>query len=585
VVRRRRDRDELPVRARPEHVLLAVALAACRGRAPAPAANADAAALVELPPPRGKVVSLVYSADVAGEYERCDCAVAPLGGFSRRAAEVDRIRAESSGVDGVIQVDAGDLFLPVDAMDASWRPAPGGEVERRARLLAAAYARLGVTAYTPGERDLRLGLPLLRRVLADAKIPVVSANLADERGHLLFDADRLVDVAGVRVGVFGVTAPSLVAPETLWSLRSAHEPLPLFRPPGVVVRDALAATRAEVASLRARGATIIVLLAHGGFVDELLARVPGIDWVVLGESPPKLETPEVVLAPAGHAVRKLGAMNLGRFLGRLDLHVVSGSGEGPWADRDGRATLAARIASHEQQIANLAGRAPRDARGDRLLETLRSRVADEVRELHALPPRITSDWFQNRVVALDTSVPDQIGTAALVAAYDAASAPARTKRVGLAASRDGASAASTRVGPGAGAKPSATYLGGEACARCHAPEIAFWRSTKHAGAFAALEQARSAQSLACVGCHVTGFAQPGGSMNVADLSTRLRDVGCEACHGPGSAHVDAPREPGLVERTPSAAACLGCHTPDRTPAPFDLAALTRAVVGPGHGAR
>jgi len=126
--------------------------------------------------------------------------VTPIGGLARRAAEVDRIRGES---DGVLQVDAGDLFLPrgdeVEAQRTGLRPPTPGEVERRARLIAAAYARLGVAAFTPGERDLALGVPLLRRVLADAEIPVVSANLVDTRGELLFPADRLVEVSGVKV--------------------------------------------------------------------------------------------------------------------------------------------------------------------------------------------------------------------------------------------------------------------------------------------------------------------------------------------------------------------------------------------------
>jgi hypothetical protein len=43
-------------------------------------------AAVEAPPPRGKVVSLVYTSNVGGEYQRCGCAVTPIGGLARRAA-------------------------------------------------------------------------------------------------------------------------------------------------------------------------------------------------------------------------------------------------------------------------------------------------------------------------------------------------------------------------------------------------------------------------------------------------------------------------------------------------------------------
>jgi hypothetical protein len=518
-------------------------------------ARADAAAPAEVAPPRGKVLSLVYVADVGGEYERCDCAVSPVGGFARRAAEVDRIRAES---DGVIQVDSGDLFLPQEASLDRWRPPSAAELERRAHLIAAAYARLRVTAFSPGERDLALGLPLLRRVLADAKVPVVSATLTDGKGRLLFDADRLVDVAGLKVGIFGVTAPSFA--ERTRETTDGDGRRTRAWPAGVSARDPAAAARAEAESLRARGAALVVALVDVGLLGEaraLLARVPGIDWAVVGHGGARLDTPE--LLDGGAHLLAAGAR--GESLGRLDLHALVGGG-GPYADRDARANLEARIASHEGQAEELVKRAPLAPRDEQQLGTLSKKILEEKRDLKALPPNVTGDWFSNRVVTLDTSVPDQPGTAALVAAHDA----------------------KARVGPVAGSQPVATYLGTPACARCHAPELAFWRGTKHAHAFAGLEQARSARSLACVGCHVTGFAQPGGSMDVAVLATRLRDVGCEACHGPGSAHVDAPREPGLVTRTPSAAVCLGCHTPDRTPGSFDFAALTRAVVGPGHGA-
>jgi 2',3'-cyclic-nucleotide 2'-phosphodiesterase (5'-nucleotidase family) len=581
MARRRRDRDELPHRARHEHVLLAalgLALAACRGRevAPGPRQSAEAGApratTTDEPPPRGKVISLVYTSNVGGEYERCGCAVTPIGGLARRAAEVDRIRGES---DGVLQVDAGDLFLPrgdeVEAQRTGLRPPTPGEVERRARLIAAAYARLGVAAFTPGERDLALGVPLLRRVLADAEIPVVSANLVDTRGELLFPADRLVEVSGVKVGIFGVTGGDLLARV----------------PAGVHAREPAAAARAEVESLRARGARLVVALVHVGdrsATKAFLARTPGIDWAALGHDKRKLDTPE--LAETG--ARSLEAMELGRFLGRLDLHLVSADAKAPFADRDARAQRAAILASHERTLAEAERSPPLDANAslDAYLVGLRKRVADEARDLRALPATVTGNWFENRVVALDTAVPDQIGVAALVSAYNAESdrLVAAGKRVGVAPFVRGAAAPPAHVGQADDAKPpAATYLGAAACARCHAPETAFWRTTKHARGLAALEAAHAAKSLACVGCHVTGFAQPGGAADLATVTTRLRDVGCEACHGPGSAHVDAPRDPRAIARRVPASVCLGCHTPDRTRGAFDYNALLGAILSPGHG--
>jgi 2',3'-cyclic-nucleotide 2'-phosphodiesterase (5'-nucleotidase family) len=572
-------------------------LAACRGRgAPTSAppgpeprgAGADASAAAGEPPdepaPRGKVLALVYTSNVDGEYEHCGCPVHPLGGLGRRASEVDRIRAES---DGVISVDAGDLFLPAPpepgAEPARGRPPAASELERRARLLAAGYARLGVTAFTPGERDLALGVPLLRRVLDEAKVPVVSANLADARGRLLFVPDRLVDVAGVKVGIFGVTATS--PPDPSWPAAA------------ITARDPGEAARAEVASLRARGARVVVALVHvGGTPDskKLLAAVPGVDWAVLGHSGRNLETPELVEAPGGGGARELEAMSLGRSLGRLDLHVVAGDGAGPYADRGARAQIRAIVLDHghqieeyEQRLPTTTGQATLRAYYEQRLVELRRAVAREKAELAEMPARVTGNWFENRIIPLGTSVPDQPGMAALVAAYNAESdrRAAAGKPVGIKPVATGTEPAPTHAGPPADAQPAATtYVGTAACERCHAPSVAFWRATKHARALASLEAAHRAKSPDCVGCHVTGWFQPGGTEALDVATTRLRDVGCEACHGPGSAHAAAPKVSGKIARQVPAQVCLGCHTPDRTQNGFDYAAFLGAVTGPGHGA-
>src|SRR5262249_47923912 len=157
--------------------------------------------------------------------------VHPMGGLARRATQIDRARAEA---DAVLVVDAGDLFWP-SRVDPG-KPPAAGELERRARLVATAYARMGTAAYAPGPRDLQLGVPTIRKVAREARLPVIAANLRGPDGALLFEADHLVNAGGFKVGLFGVTAAKGIA--------------------GVEARDPAAAARDEVTSLRARGASI-----------------------------------------------------------------------------------------------------------------------------------------------------------------------------------------------------------------------------------------------------------------------------------------------------------------------------------------
>jgi 2',3'-cyclic-nucleotide 2'-phosphodiesterase (5'-nucleotidase family) len=392
-------------------IALCLGLVACRGPVGLVDAGRDAA--IDTTPPRGRVVALVYSSNVNGEIERCACAVSPLGGLARRAAEMERIRRE---VDGVVSVDAGDLFLP-------WVEAPKGkkavverEVERRARVIAEAYGRMGMSAVTPGEADLELGRERLARLLDEAKVPGVSANLTDLEGKAVFEASRVVDVAGVKVGIFGVTAADAAK----------------ARAAGWLVGEPAPAARAAIASLRARGAKIVVALLHVGAVADsrrLLREVPGVDWAVLGHSGRNLELPE----PAGGA-RMVEAMAGGKNLGRVDLHVVAGDGRGPYAERAARAQLEAILADHRHQVAEYERLLARPdspephAFYEKRLADLRRAIARETAELAAMPATVSGNWFESRVVPMDTALPDQPEIAALIEAYKRESGKRRRTR-------------------------------------------------------------------------------------------------------------------------------------------------------------
>jgi hypothetical protein len=122
------------------------------------------------------------------------------------------------------------------------------------------------------------------------------------------------------------------------------------------------------------------------------------------------------------------------------------------------------------------------------------------------------------------------------------------------------------------------------CAACHAAELAQWKTTDHAHAYATLELAGKDRDPSCMGCHMTGFLVPGGAQNLESAS-QFVDVGCEACHGPSVTHVRSVDKRKGTSRIVAPAVCLGCHTPDRSPGPFALAAAIKQVIGPGHGLR
>jgi hypothetical protein len=115
------------------------------------------------------------------------------------------------------------------------------------------------------------------------------------------------------------------------------------------------------------------------------------------------------------------------------------------------------------------------------------------------------------------------------------------------------------------------FLGVESCKDCHIDEWAQWSETAHAHAYQTLAETENDwNNPACLPCHTTGYALPGGHSAVV-LSPALWNVQCEECHGMGTEHTFASSE--VLEST-----CLRCHTEDQDP-DFDFA---RDIVGMIH---
>jgi RecJ-like exonuclease len=128
---------------------------------------------------------------------------------------------------------------------------------------------------------------------------------------------------------------------------------------------------------------------------------------------------------------------------------------------------------------------------------------------------------------------------------------------------------------------TATYVGQAECASCHGEADAFWQSTGHAGAYKTLSDQFKEFNLDCVGCHVTGYQRPGGS-TVTHMQT-LQNVQCEACHGPGSRHVESSGNTELITRAPDPKVCGSCHHTPHVADDWKAEQAWEHIIGPGHG--
>ncbi len=125
------------------------------------------------------------------------------------------------------------------------------------------------------------------------------------------------------------------------------------------------------------------------------------------------------------------------------------------------------------------------------------------------------------------------------------------------------------------------YVGSRPCASCHTAAYLWWNRTPHGHAYQSLVDQEKEFHLDCVGCHVTGYEKPGGS-TVTHVEG-LKDVGCESCHGPGSAHITDARPPlRFIKSKVSPTVCLGCHTKEHSEG-FDFDEYVSRLLVPGHG--
>ena len=107
---------------------------------------------------------------------------------------------------------------------------------------------------------------------------------------------------------------------------------------------------------------------------------------------------------------------------------------------------------------------------------------------------------------------------------------------------------------------SLEYTGSRSCKACHEYEYEKWSTKPHAHAYETLKRVGSEVDPECVGCHVVGLKYESGFVSEQETAD-LEDVGCEACHGPGSEHI---KSLGEKKTTAPKMECIDCHTPENS---------------------
>ena len=154
---------------------------------------------------------------------------------------------------------------------------------------ADAVTMMNATGYdvvTLGNHEFDYGYAQLAENMKAAKFQVLCADVLGADGKTIYDANTIIEKGGVKIGFFGLETPEAQTkanPKLIQGLKF------LAGADGKELYDCAAA---QVADLKAKGADLVVCLAHLG-VDEssepytsydLAKNVQGIDFIIDGHS-------------------------------------------------------------------------------------------------------------------------------------------------------------------------------------------------------------------------------------------------------------------------------------------------------------
>jgi 2',3'-cyclic-nucleotide 2'-phosphodiesterase (5'-nucleotidase family) len=280
----------------------------------------------------GPTFTLLFTGAVRGWVEPCGCTTEPLGGVFRLKGEVDKSRAKGP----TLFLDAGGLLHDKDAPPDAERCRD----EARVKLLLSSLRACGAQATGLGPLDLSRGDGARAQALQEAGLPAVSSNVVGAAG---VKTRLVVEVAGVKVGVVGVTWPEDVAGGSPSPMGTSWKGITLLPPTAPLAR--------EVKAARGEGARLVVLLAQASRAEvvRLVDAVEGIDLVLLGYDPGETPRGPESLKPGTWL---LAAGNQGQFLGRVGV-TLAGDAVALAYDDQGK-TARDNVARLEERMAQLA---------------------------------------------------------------------------------------------------------------------------------------------------------------------------------------------------------------------------------------
>lgn len=509
------------------------------------------------PPPSAKAPSeapqavLLFSSGLEGSIAPCGCTSNPLGGLAKIAQAVNQERAHFSNA---LLVTTGDFLFPTGAISA----ALSTQEEAKAQLLARVFRDLNVRAQALSHSDYFYtgtqwklpNNPWLNgavQTIATKQMP-----LSDEASGL-----KIVKSGDFTIALVGLSL----------NFNAQCNPEDLCK------RLILQGVSDKVRSARQQKVDVVIILSPYNWDTSrtILEKLPDADLMIAGGAP----TPHAAISIGNKWL--IEAENQGQTLGKLSFHVRGEEcASCLWRIDDGgsaqKIQINRRITALQQEITELKTSNPLH-QGLSIREKQLSdlRTALQQLEKSAFTPQTGRTIHFERIVLDKKQMKDDPQIAQEVARYNNQLCEW--------------SKAATADTPCPSVKPGeASFIGSASCQTCHAITYETWQKSAHAHAEQTLKNVGKFCDLSCIGCHTVGFNQAGGFCSPQKVGN-LSNVGCEACHGPASLHIQNGGQikasgPLFIPR-PGENTCRTCHTPEHSDL-FNFTTYLPHILGPGH---
>lgn len=253
------------------------------------------------------------------------------GGAAHVATMIERAKAECAPACETILLDGGDLFQGTMVSNLAF-----------GRPVVDFYNRMGYVAAAVGNHEFDWGQDTLRARMRGARFAFLGANVRTTRGADVtwIRDDTLVTRSNTRIGVIGIAGERTIVssmPQNVSGLRIA---------------DAAPVIDARARALRARGADVIIVLAHdGGFCSA--SGTAGCTGEIFRTAAKITEKVDAIVSGHTHSVIDFSvngipivqARSRGQAIAVLDIPLEGGKPSGEAAG-DIRSVIATEVPAH-----------------------------------------------------------------------------------------------------------------------------------------------------------------------------------------------------------------------------------------------